>query len=75
MSASAPVAAQEAAASPRPTASRTIPAQAATVRASTTANTGKMPVSAVRDAWARATKPVAPWARAARASRPRTTSG
>jgi hypothetical protein len=73
--ASAPVACQDAATSPRVTASRTIPANAATLSPSTSANTGSTPVSELRAARASATKPVAPAVRADSRSRPRTASG
>ncbi len=72
---SAPVTCQEAAASPRATASRTMPANAATLSPRTSANTGKTPVSEVRDARASATKPVAPAARADSRSSPLMASG
>ena len=73
MTASAPVLCQDAAASPRPMPSLTMPAKLARPRASTSASAGSS--AAGRAAPDSATKPVAPVPRADRASRPRTASG
>ena len=73
--ASAPVLCQAAAVSPRAMPLLTIPAKAARVSASTSANAGSTPVSEDRAAADIATKPVAPVLRADSRSRPRTASG
>ena len=65
--ASAPTACQEAAVSPLATASRTMPANAVTLRARTSANAGSAGVSAVRAARARPRNAAAPELRAAAA--------
>ena len=72
---SAPVACQDAAASPLAMALRSVPAKVARLSASTSANAGSTPVSEVRAAPASARKPVAPVRRADSLSKPRMTSG
>ena len=75
ITASPPVACQDAATSPLAIALRSVPAKVATLSASTSANAGSTPVSEVRAAPASATNPVAPACRADSRSRPRMTSG
>ena len=73
--ASAPAAFHDAATSPLVTASRTMPANAATVSASTRANAGSAGVSALRVARARPRNAVAPADLAKTRSSPRRTNG
>jgi hypothetical protein len=75
ITASPPVACQDAATSPLAIALRSVPANVARLSASTSANAGSTPVSEVRAAPASATNPVAPARRADSQSRPRMTSG